>query len=378
MKKENKNNISPLSEKSKRQLAILEKYHDIDYEKRTIDLELHYNKISDILESDVSTKNYPKFKREILQRASEVIDGFPIDFKVNLKLKIDDLEGYKTDEVMESFKDSLEMFHYAVYREKNRNWILASIFTVIAALLLFFRIFAAKNSMIEENGVVYEILDIIAWVFLWEAVTIIFLSPSELKEISFKLARRLLSISLLNKNDEIISYTSHEDLTLNWIDDSQKESTGRLVLLISGAACFATGVVNLVSVFKDLYEFLSSEMFTFGPLLVAISVVSMLIKFFLAILFIIGGIGAISTFSDRGPFKKFVPILAYTFIVLDTFLLALIIGSAVIEYQLSQKFDIANLLQGIMSQLVTILYFVSYLIVKSSNKKSSNQDDIVR
>ncbi len=369
MKNEETNKLSTLSEKSKRQLAILEKYHDIDYEKRTIDLELHYKKISDILESDISTKNYPKFKREILQRASEVIDGFPIDFKVNLKLKIDDLEGYNVDEVMASFKDSLEMFHYAVYREKNRNWILASIFTVISALLLFFRIFAANNSMIEENGIVYEILDIIAWVFLWEAVTIIFLSPSELREISFKLARRLVSISLLNKDDEILSFTSHEQLTLDWVDDSKKESTGRIILLISGAACFATGVVNLVSAFKDLYEFLTADMFSLGPTLIAFTIIAMLIKFLLAVLFIIGGIGAISMFSDKGPFQKFVPILAYTFLVLDTFLLALIIGSVVLEYQSSQQFDIASLLQGILSQLVTIFYFVSYLFVRTSKKK---------
>ncbi len=367
MENEKHSTISQLSEKSKRQLAILEKYHEIDYEKRTIDLELHYEKISDILESDISTKNYPKFKREILQRTSEVIDGFPMDFKTNLKLKIDDLEGYDVDEVMESFKDSLEMFHYAVYREKNKNWILAAIFTIVAVLLLFFRIFASKNNMFDENGFVDEILDIIAWVFLWEAVTIIFLAPSELREISFKLARRLLSVSLLDKNDKVLSFASHEELTLNWIDDTKKESAGRLILLISGAACFASGIVNLVAVFKDLYEFLAANSAS-SPVLIALAIVSVIVQFLLSVLFIIGGIGSISMFSDRGPFQKVVPIFAYIFLVLNTLLLALAIGNTVLEYQANQQSNFSNLIQAILSLLVTILYFISYLFVRKSNK----------
>ena len=363
-------NLTPLSEKKKRQLAILEKYHEVDYENRTIDLELQYEKISDILENDISTKKYPKFKREVLERASEVIDTFPIDFKVNLKLKIDDLEGYKIDEVMDSFKDSLEMFHYATYKEKNKKWILAAIFTIVSVFLLFFKIFAGKNNMISEDGVVYEVLDIIAWVFLWEAVTVIFLSPGELREISMKLSRRLVSISFLNKDDQIISSITHADLTHDWVDEGKKESAGRLILLIAGAACVATGAVNIVSGVQGIFDVVGGA--ASGTNGLALSISEIVVTFVLAIAYIIGGIGAISIFSDKGPFQKTVPYFTYAFLALNTLLLIAVIGNIVVEYNAAQKFDGVSLAQAILSLLVTILFFISYLFVKSSNTKSKN------
>lgn len=363
-------NLTPLSEKKKRQLAILEKYHEVDYENRTIDLELQYEKISDILENDISTKKYPKFKREVLERASEVIDTFPIDFKVNLKLKIDDLEGYKIDEVMDSFKDSLEMFHYATYKEKNKKWILAAIFTIVSVFLLFFKIFAGKNNMISEDGVVYEVLDIIAWVFLWEAVTVIFLSPGELREISMKLSRRLVSISLLNKDDQVISSITHADLTHDWVDEGKKESAGRLILLIAGAACVATGAVSIVSACQGIFDVVNGT--ASGTNGLALSISEIVVTFVLAIAYIIGGIGAISIFSDKGPFQKTVPYFTYAFLVLNTLLLIAVIGNIVVEFNSTQKFDGVSLAQAILSLLVTILFFISYLFAKSSNTKSKN------
>ncbi len=361
-------NLTPLSEKKKRQLAILEKYHEVDYENRTIDLELQYEKISDILETDISTKKYPKFKREVLERASEVIDTFPIDFKVNLKLKIDDLEGYKIDEVMDSFKDSLEMFHYATYKEKNKKWILAAIFTIVSVFLLFFKIFAGKNNMISEDGVVYEVLDIIAWVFLWEAVTVIFLSPGELREISMKLSRRLVSISLLNKDDQIISSITHADLTHDWVDEGKKESAGRFILLIAGAACVATGAVSIVSACQGIFDVTGGA--ASGTNGLALSISEIVVTFVLAIAYIIGGIGAISIYADKGPFQKTVPYFTYAFLALNTLLLVAVIGNIVVEFNSTQKFDGVSLAQAILSLLVTILFFISYLFAKSSNTKS--------
>ncbi len=372
MKRKVDTDFAPLTEKSKRQLAILEKYHDIDYENRTIDLELHYKKISDILEGDVSTKDYPKFKREILQRASEIIDGFPLDFKVNLKLKIDDFEGYSVNEVMESFKDSLEMFHYAVYREKNRNWVFAVIFSVVAALVLFLRVFASSNEIIASSSIIDEILDIIAWVFLWEAVTIIFLSPGELREISFKLARRLMSISLLDKDKNVLSSVDKDAITLNWIEEGRKESTSRLLLLISGAATLSIGIANLVTSSKDLYDLFTVTLPSNDFSTLSITIVSIITNFVIAFLFVIGGIGALSTFKEKGPFRSFVPFMAYIYLVLVTLYLVIIIAMVVLVYQTTGNFDITTLLQGIFSQGVTILYFVSYLLFNLSKKKQAS------
>ena len=50
------------------------------------------------------------------------------------------------------------------------------------------------------HDIAYEILDIVSWVFIWEATTVAFLTPSELNLNSKRIIRRVCSIELLDKD----------------------------------------------------------------------------------------------------------------------------------------------------------------------------------
>ena len=362
MKKKNKNE---LPERIKRQIEILSKYYDIDLEKRVITLELCYEKVTEMFDDAVVTTKHFKFKNEILQRISQIMDTFPLEFKINLQFKIDDYEGYDKKEIIESFKDSLEMFHYRIHRVKSSRLLEAVILALVSMAILFSRIFLLNNQIIAENYLVSEMLDITAWVFLWQAVTILFLTPDEYREISFKIITRLNLVSLYEK-DQLVEQISQDDIQRHWVQVTKLERTSRRIMILSGAFALATGVMSTVN---NLQMFLTYKSFD------ALSIVTLVISIGIqGVITILGGIGAISIYREKGPFQKFVPVCAILFLITDVLVIALAIVLAL------YGFFTAELLAGFLVSngifiIVTVLYFVSYMILRHVRKLSKKQND---
>ena len=351
-----------LSPKIQRQLEILSKYYDIDFEKRLINLELVYDKVSDMIDDDIVTTKKIVFKNEILQRVSEILDTFPLEFKVNLTFKINDYEGHDPDEVVESFKDCLEMFHYSIHREKSFRLLEAVILALVSVGILFLRKFVLDNGVIGDDNLTSEMLDITAWVFLWQAVTVLFLTPNEFREISFKILTRLNVVSLYKK-DELVTKISQDDIQRNWVQISRAEKNSRKVMIIAGAFTFATGVMSVINgltaFFGDPFSWLSLISFLFALLISG--VVS-----------ILGGIGAISVYREKGPFQKLVPFCAYFYLIVLTLLIAGIIAIGVESG--SFTFMLGMLATFIVFILSSLLYFVSYRILKHVKKVNDKRN----
>ena len=58
---------------NKRQIELLEKYYNIDNENKIISIDLHYQKVSDILLTNEGNINYPLFKNEIIETVNNAI-----------------------------------------------------------------------------------------------------------------------------------------------------------------------------------------------------------------------------------------------------------------------------------------------------------------
>lgn len=343
--------------KLERQLDILSHYFKIDRENKIVDLTLQTEKASDFLELDICSLKYPKFKVDVLVRVSELMDSLPTGFTVNLILKIDDYEGYDPDILLSSLKDALEMFHYTIYRVKHKNWFVAASLIVISAIILFIRIFLVNNGTLDGNGLANEMIDITAWAFLWEGVSILFLSSNDLEEISMKIGKRLLSISLIDKEGNNLRTLSRAEFVKNWINESKYEAAGKILMVISGAACVVSGVMDTINTSFDLYKSVVDG--------VSISPVIFIVAYAAAVLFILGGIGIISRFRGYGPMQKFVPILAYTFFVYSILIYVLLIFTFVSQ----GKFDVSILINAIRATLVAIIYFTAYMFSRRNRKK---------
>lgn len=354
MKKEKK--LKQLSPKIQRQLEILSKYYEIDFEKRIIVLELVYDKVSEMFDDNIVSTKIVKFKAEILQRVSEIMDTFPVEFKIDLRFKISDFEGYKPNQIIESFKDSLEMFHYSMHREKNSRLFEAVVLALISVGILLVRQLLLGHGFLTDNGLVAEMLDITAWVFLWQGVTILFLTPNELRSISFKILTRLGAVSLYEK-EQLVYQTSQEKIQQNWIQVSRAEIISKRSIIVAGAFTFAAGVISFSN---GLVNFLSSEFDI-------ISIVTFLIAIFASgVVSILGGLGAISVYRDKGPFQKLVPFCAYFYLVVDALLIGFVIY---LSLAMGSLILIFPLLATFAAFLVSsILYFVSYQILRHLKK----------
>ena len=133
-----------ITKKVQRQLDILSKYYEIDTEKGVIKIELQYEKASDLFETDLVTKGTPKFKTEILARISDLLESVPTELKVDFSIKVLDYEGMKIDNIVESFKDQLEVFNFEIYKEKSGR--------LLAAVILTSRFFPISTRTRTGNG----------------------------------------------------------------------------------------------------------------------------------------------------------------------------------------------------------------------------------
>ena len=354
--------LKELSPKIQRQIELLSKYYDIDLEKRLITLELVYDKVSDMLNQDIVATKRIVFKNEILQRVSEILDTFPLEFMVDLKFKINDYEGYEPEEIIDSFKDCLEMFHYSIHREKSLRLLEAVILALVSVGILFFRKFVLDNGVIADDNLTSEMLDITAWVFLWQAVTVLFLTPNEFREISFKILTRLNIVSLC-KNDKLLMQISQDEIQRNWVQISRAEKNSRKVMIVAGAFTFATGVMSTIN---GLTSFITSD---FSWLGLVSFLFALLISGFVSIL---GGIGAISVYREKGPFQKLVPFCAYFYLITASLLIA---GIVALGIELgSFTFMLGMLATFIVFLVSSLLYFVSYRILKHVKKLNAKKN----
>lgn len=349
-----------LSPKIERQIKIISKYYDIDYENRVINLSLHYNSVDDLFETDFVGKGTPVFKDAVLQRISDIITLFPDEFRADIKLFIDDYKGYEPEKVFESFQDSLEMFHYQVHKEKSFRWIEAVVLALISVGILFVRKLGLNNSFINDSMLITEMLDITAWVFLWQGVTVLFLNSDTVNEISFNIIRKLKSVTFLDKKKKALVFADQETIEKDWIQVSKKENVSKKMLIISGAISFATGVTSVADTVQSL--------FTEGIFSTVLSSIVVIVAFTSSVLAILGGIGAISLFREKGPFQKMVPVLAIVYLLSDIILLgasiALMAGTS-----LSLKDIISFIVSLVLSMGASVLYFISYILLRRSKKQ---------
>lgn len=360
-----KNNKKTFSPKIARQVELLTKYYDIDVENRVINLELHYEKASEILITDITSKECPTFNNTVLSRVSEILGTFPLEFKVNLKIKIDDYEGYNPNKLVAAFKDSLEMFNYGVYKSKNRRWITSGFLVFISICVLFTRLFLGNNNVIDANGLFYEMLDIIAWAFLWEAVTIMVLQPGELQSISFDILSRLLSFSFLDKTGQSLCFISSEQLEKNWYNESKGQKIARILILITGTALITLAFLDAFNASHTLYKLCTSSGLE-GKVIVN-TIVSIILTYGEAVLFFVGGVGAISKFSGHGPFQKILKFLVFVTLIFDIAILILSIKDLATGGQTISDRSVIPFI----SIAFSIAFVVSYFLICHYEKKEA-------
>lgn len=345
MKNKNKNLFE-----NKRQIELLEKYYVVDNDKKIINIDLHYPKSSDILLNNEGNINCPLFKNEILETINNSIERTPKDYKVNIIFDIEDYENYKPKQIIESFNDTLELGQYSARRGKQLKNLIASILILVGIILLFFMIIGKNNNWFEEgikSDIISEVIDIAAWVFIWEAVTMIFLEQPEQNKFALKIRRKVVQITMLKKgNNEPLYLENTNSIFNNWEGESKIKSVGRNCLLISSSAYLFLALFDIYSLCKYL---LANDLtiFTIATLII-FTIISSGVS-------ILAGLGGLFKYIGKKN------ILANFVRPYAIFLSIIIIINIIIN---SIDFNYFGLLSIIPSFLINILYIIGYRIDK--------------
>ena len=339
-------------EQSFRQMELIRKYYNVDEENKTIDVTLKYEKASDILITNFTNLNHPLFNNEVFEKISNIIDNAPSGFKVNINFQILDFENYTPKELIESFNDTLELSQYSARKARQRKELTSAILILAGVILLFFNVVGQANHWFGDeikNDIIVEIIDIAAWVFIWEAVYMLFLEHSEQLKLALKIRHFVNNIAIYQNDlkNALVNEPSSSIFT-KWENEDKTKRIGKHLFLISSFAFIFLAFYNLYFIYTLLIGDYAINVKIFTTIFLVVSI----------IIELLAGIGGIFKYLNKpSSLSKFVGIYAtiQTIIVIISLILLFISANA------------SQIISAISSFIFNIFYIIGYYIDKRNN-----------
>ena len=337
-------------------LELLKKhyvYHEVD---KSFDIVLHYEKVSDILNKQISSiSNVPIMNDEFLLNITDILDYIPNGYHVHISLEIDDYEGYKEKTIMESFNDMLE-FGRVKYNSNNRKkFFKVALILAIGLVLLSFGIFAGfeewwhlfdKEEFIGQ--LLLSFLEIAGWVFCWEAVSIIFLEDNDDMKKGSAVIKKLSSFSLLGKNKEELIEEESEQIYKILVKQTPLQRAGYLFFIFSGFAFM--GLASMVAI-----RLITTMSVSFQALGLGLT----LLNWVWIILLFIGGLFAVKIYFGKEKYRLPAGIFA---------LINLIYGVVIIIVSCLNNLDVSLISTNIISIVIESAYCIGFFFTLEYKK----------
>lgn len=330
-----------------RQNELLKKYYDLNSEQKIIDISLHYDRASDILDKSIGNPLHPQFKDEVLQKINSTILNTKQGYKLAINFEINDYENYTPNNIIESFNDTLELKQYASRKKRQVKELISSILILIGTLLLLLMaIVKQENIIVDEtnNEIVCEIIDIIAWVFIWEAASMLFLEHSEQTIFALQIRKRVTSISFYKKGEIIpLAKEPSPQIFGKWDNEGKIKRIGKYFTLVSSIAFIFFAFYSIYLVHQNIKNNQISNNI----------IIITLLFIFSFIIPLLAGAGGIAMYLDKTEkIQKFVGI--YT--IFMSILIIIGIISSIIRNNSHSIFS------SVSSFIINIFYIFGFLI----------------
>lgn len=346
-------------------IDTLREYYRYDEKKKIFTIPVSYEKAEDVLDLDViDPKNHPRFKKEALEGVKELLMSLPTGTKADIQLRIADYQGYDPDVLLKSFNDSIRLNQHRSRLEQKRSGLTATVLALIGAVILFVYLFGRINNWWgdDEEALSYnfitEILDIAAWVFLWEAVSVIFLYGDDYRSINAGLFIKINVIGFFNEDG---SKQLSSELLMDEVRTSSVakkwELIGKNMVLVSSVAMI---IMGFFSIFNVIYTSIFVHMET--PTEEVVFLVIVLVAAVVGVLFMLLGWGGIYHYLDKPKLSKF------------TFVATIVLGVLLLLYLISsiiggEASDISSMALSITVYLIfAIGYFLSVFFTRKKEK----------
>lgn len=217
---------------------ILNKYFVLDDKTGTATIEFHYAHLEDMLDQTIGNGKARFFSSEFKDKLGGIVAMIPNVYKVKLEFVIADYDGYTIEEANQIFADNLDIQFFnsrVILRRKRNSAIILFAFGLlflIANILL--SVYFEKMNLNElSKSIISEVLDIAAWVFIWEAVTVYFIDRSKvkvkteafrlrIKEITFESPEEYHPVSIADNNEQEETDTKTEHCENKQLTDFDK------------------------------------------------------------------------------------------------------------------------------------------------------------
>lgn len=335
-----------------RRVELLRKYYEVDDEAKIVRLSFHYEKAKDMLYTDVGDIHHPQLSPDLLNKLNELIPSLPIGYKIDVNFHIQDYQGYDPHTLLETFNDSLEWKQYVYMRQRKRTWLKATMMIVVGLLLLLLLVLGPIYGWFGngiENDIVSEVIDISGTVFIWEAVTMLFIERPEDNILGLRIRRRVSSIGFYDGESDV-SFVKEKssDVFENWDEGGRLVRFASWATLLSSAALIGMSFANVFIIYS-IFNTTSLHL----PQAILLTVFSVLET----VCLFVAGVGGLCKYSGlNNRFTRFVG--PYAFVLL-AIIIALVIASAV---TMNPKI----ILSSIFSLIINLFYIAGYLIDRFS------------
>ncbi len=162
-------------------IELLKQKYEFDEEKKLFTIRLKYSNASELIDEKISTPEKVIFTDEISDTILQYLDDIPKGYKSNIEFDITDYEGYSPKAFMDAFKYLLECDRMRFRKEKHKKNVMIAGLLSAGLFFLLIMILTLAFTFINEtvDEILTAVIEIASWVFIWEAIDLIFLSPTD-------------------------------------------------------------------------------------------------------------------------------------------------------------------------------------------------------
>ena len=181
-------------------IGIEDEFFDLDKENKIAYMKLEFKKTTDIFDVN-SISKIPILTDDFIDWISSSFDMAPHNYKIDLEISFDDLEGYDNDTLKNIFKKNMMLEFKKTRRIAHTKNLIA--FSLIGIGVTFFIAMLLIVNLWENGGVTKDIFtyiaDIATTVTFWEAMTILVVENKERRSYMKNLYSRFSNIEFKKK-----------------------------------------------------------------------------------------------------------------------------------------------------------------------------------
>lgn len=300
------------------ELEVLSEYYPIDQKNKLVTVNVHADNAEELLCRPAAPGLRAPFKTDFFQECEEIISKFPAPYRLNAQIVVEDWGNHTPQELTRSFRDSLEMMQNTKRMKSRRVLFLSAMFVIAGFLILGLMVCGQNLGWFGEGfsaSLWEEAVDIAGTVFLWEAVTVVFLEASEESVSDPSIWKRIAFLTFRGTDGALLLRVCDDQLFQHTNKTSRMKRIVRDCLLVSSCGFVIAGINGLMYLPQTEYP-------VEGAMLTLLRV----LLFVLPVSQIVAGVGGFYLFwGKRNGFTAFAK--GYAFYALAIIAILMIAGT---------------------------------------------------